>query len=105
MASLNYLAQDPLQAELDSINPVTGEAVYKPNTGIVKINTFCIPKVYDVRNEDSLYTYIVLANAAYATEKDNQKIFFQSSNANITDSNAAWNVAKDLVIKRILSAR
>ncbi|HEX6431502.1 MAG TPA: fasciclin domain-containing protein [Niastella sp.] len=98
VASLNYLAQDPSQAELDSINPVTGQPVYKPNTGIVKINTFCT-KVYDVRNEDSLYTYIVLANAAYATEKDNQKIFFQSANANITDSNAAWNVAKDLVIK------
>jgi hypothetical protein len=102
IASLNYQAQDPLKAELDSINPTTGEPVYKPNTGIVKINTFRT-KVYDVANEDSLYTYIVLVNAAYATEKDNQKIFFKSPDVNITDSNASWNVAKDLAIKGLYS--
>jgi uncharacterized surface protein with fasciclin (FAS1) repeats len=98
VASLNYLMQDPSQAELDSINPVTGAPVYKPNTGIVKINTFCT-KVYDVRNEDSLYTYIVLANGAYLSERDKQKIFFKSPDALFTNNNASWNVAKDLVIK------
>jgi hypothetical protein len=98
IASLIYMMQDPSLAELDSINPVTGEPVYKPNTGIVKINTFCT-KVYDVRNEDSLYTYIVLANAAYLTEADKQKVFFKSPNAMFTSSNANWNVAKDLAIK------
>jgi uncharacterized surface protein with fasciclin (FAS1) repeats len=98
ISSLNFQAQDPSKAELDSINPVTGEPVYKPNTGIVNINTFRT-KVYDVGNEDSLYTYIVLANAAYLSEADKQKVFFKSPNAGFTNNNAYWNVAKDLAIK------
>lgn len=98
LASLIYTAQDPTKAELDSINPVTGEPVYKPNTGIVEINTFRT-KVYDVANEDSLYTYVVLANTAFTTEVNNQRVFFKSSNVLFTNSNARWNVAKDLVIK------
>jgi uncharacterized surface protein with fasciclin (FAS1) repeats len=98
VASLNFEAQDPSQAELDSINPVTGEPVYKPGTGIIKINTFRT-KVYDVGNEDSLYTYIVMENAAYETEADKQKILFNSADVNITNSNAFWNVSKDLAIK------
>jgi uncharacterized surface protein with fasciclin (FAS1) repeats len=98
VSSLNYLVQDPSLAELDSINPVTGQPVYKPNTGVVKINTFRT-KVYDVGNEDSLYTYVVLANPAYTTETDKQKIFFKSPDVNITNNNASWNVAKDLAIK------
>lgn len=97
-SSLNFQAQDPSKAELDSINPVTGEPVYKPGTGIININTFRT-KVYDVGNEDSLYTYIVLANAAFLSEADKQKAFFYSPNAGYTNSNAYWNVAKDLVIK------
>lgn len=98
VSSLNFKAQDPSKAELDSINPVTGEPVYKPNTGIVNINTFRT-KVYDVGNEDSLYTYIVLANAAYHSEADKQKVFFYSPNAGFTNNNAYWNVTKDLAIK------
>lgn len=98
VSSLNYQMQDPSRAELDSINPVTGEPVYKPGTGIVNINTFRT-KVYDIGNEDSLYTYIVLDNAAYFAEADKQKVFFKSPDAGFTISNAYWNVAKDLAIK------
>jgi hypothetical protein len=98
VTSVNYQMQDPSKAEIDSINPVTGEPVYKPNTGIVNINTFRT-KVYDVGNEDSLYTYIVLTDGAYATERDKQKIFFKSTYAYYTNNNASWNVVKDLAIK------
>ena len=102
LTSLDYLIQDPSRAELDSINPATGQPVYKPNTGIIKINSFR-NKVYDVSSEDSLYTYVVLTNAAYTTETDKQKIFFKSTDANITSKNSSWNVAKDLAIKGVYS--
>ncbi|OQP52860.1 hypothetical protein A4H97_24510 [Niastella yeongjuensis] len=102
LTSLDYLVQDSAKAELDSINPVNGQPVYKPNTGVVRVNSFRT-KVYDVGNEDSLYTYVVLTNAAYATETDKQKIFFKSSNANLTDSNSKWNVIRDLAIKGVYS--
>jgi uncharacterized surface protein with fasciclin (FAS1) repeats len=102
LTSLDYLVQDPTRAELDSINPVTGQPVYKPNTGIIKINSFRT-KVYDVGNEDSLYTYVVMDNAAYAAETNKQKIFFKSPDADITNGNASWNVAKDLAVKGLYS--
>ncbi len=36
VTSLVYTAQDPTKAVLDSINPLTGDPVYKPGTGIVQ---------------------------------------------------------------------
>ena len=93
-----FNVQDPAKAELDSINPLTGEPVYKPGTGMVQINTFRT-RVYDVANEDSLYTYVVLNNNAWTTETGREKIYFKSADANKTTSNAAWNTVKDLAIK------
>ncbi|BAV04558.1 Uncaracterized surface protein containing fasciclin (FAS1) repeats [Filimonas lacunae] len=102
IARLTYQKQDPTKAEVDSINPITGEIVYKPGTGIVTVNTFT-DKVYNLDNEDSLYTYLVLDDNAYATEKTRQKPFFKSTDAVITEGNAAWNVVKDLAIKGLYS--
>ncbi len=98
VASQVYNVQDPAKATLDSINPVTGEPVYKPGTGIVQINTYRT-KVYDIGNEDSLYTYVVLNNTAWTTETDREKPYFKSADVNKTTSNAAWNTVKDLAIK------
>lgn len=98
IAALNYQSQDPELAELDSINPATGDPVYKPNTGIVTINTFRT-KVYDIANEDSLYTYVVLNNAAYQSATQQQRPYFNSADPAITDANASWNVVKDLAIR------
>lgn len=98
ISSLNFHYQDPSKAELDSINPATGEPVYKPNTGIIEVNSFRY-KVYDVANEDSLYTYVVLTNDAYVAEQDKLKTYFKSAVANATERNASWSVVKDLVIK------
>lgn len=102
VASLNYLSQDPAKAELDSINPVTGEPVYKPNTGIVQINTFRT-KVYDVANEDSLFTYVLLTNTAFSNEIAKQAPYFKSTDAAITTSNASWNIVKDFAIRGLYS--
>lgn len=98
IASLVYQVQDPTLAVLDSINPATGLPVYKPNTGIVTSNTYRT-KVYDIANEDSLCTYIVLNNAAYTVETNKEIPYFASTVSGInTTTNAAWNVVKDLAI-------
>ncbi|MGC4234184.1 MAG: fasciclin domain-containing protein [Niabella sp.] len=98
IASLNFIGQDPNLAEVDSINPNTGEPVYKPGTGIVTINTFKT-KVSDVANEDSLYTYILLTNDAFNTEKTRLLPYFKARNADTANNNASWAVVKDLAIK------
>jgi uncharacterized surface protein with fasciclin (FAS1) repeats len=97
ISSLNFLQQDRSKAVLDSINPVTGDSVFKPNTGMVAVNTFKT-KVYDIAAEDSLYTYIVLTNTGFNSEVDRQRPYFQSSKADIITNNSSWNVVKDLAI-------
>ncbi|MBV4355985.1 fasciclin domain-containing protein [Pinibacter aurantiacus] len=97
IASLNFLLQDPSKAELDSINPITGDSVYKPNTGMVVVNTFKT-KVSDIANEDSLFTYIILANSGFNSEVDRTKPFFKSSVASVATNNASFFVVKDLAI-------
>jgi uncharacterized surface protein with fasciclin (FAS1) repeats len=98
VASLVYQKQDPSLAQLDSINPLTGNPVYKPGTGMVTLNAYS-NLVYDLGKEDSLYTYIILTNAGYGTEKTRQAPFFKSATAGIADTNAAWNVVKDLAFR------
>jgi hypothetical protein len=55
--------------------------------------------VYDIANEDSLYTYILLNNTGFTADVAAQKPFFKSTNTVITDHNAAWNIAKDMAVK------
>ncbi|MEI6950017.1 fasciclin domain-containing protein [Paraflavisolibacter sp. H34] len=98
LASRVYTAQDPTKAELDSINPATGQPVYKPNTGIVRLNTF-LDKVYNLASEDSLYTYIVLSNNAFLAETNKQRAYFKSPEPAYNNSNSLWNVAKHLAIR------
>ncbi|QEC70341.1 hypothetical protein FSB73_00025 [Arachidicoccus ginsenosidivorans] len=76
IASLNYRGQDLSQAEIDSIDLTTGVPVYKTGTGIVEINTFKT-KVYDVADEDSLYTYFVLTDAAFESQQASMKPYLR----------------------------
>ncbi len=98
ISTLNYIGQDPNLAELDSINPATGEPVYKPGTGIVNINTFKT-KVLDVANEDSLFTYILLTDDAFNAEKARLRPYFNGANADTANSNASWVTVKDFAIR------
>lgn len=98
ISTLNYLGQDPNLAELDSINPATGEPVYKPGTGIVTINTFKT-KVSDVANEDSLFTYILLTNEAFTAEKTRLRPYFNAANTDTANSNASWAAVKDFAVR------
>lgn len=100
ISSLQYTYQDVTKAELDSINPVTGQPVYKPGTGMVESNYYR-EKVYNLDNEDSLYTYIIFTNTAFSDEVDKQKPYFQSADASVTTGNASWNVVKDLTVKGV----
>lgn len=96
VASLNYEGQDISQAEIDSIDLETGEPVYKSGTGIVQINTFK-QKVCDVGNEDSLFTYIVLTDAAFGQAEATLKPFFKANSEDTVIFNADWYTSKDMV--------
>lgn len=98
ISSLSYLRQDPTLAEVQGIDPLTGETIYVPGTGMVIGNRFK-DKIADLNNEDSIYTYFILVNAAYNSEKTRVAPYFKSDEAAITDTNSAWTVIKDLVVR------
>lgn len=98
ISHLIYQKQDTSKAEVDSINPVTGEVVYKPGTGMVTVNAY-LDRVYDLANEDSLYTFFILKNTGYQSELLRMAPYFRSTDVTITNHNSAWNTVKDLAIK------
>lgn len=98
ISSLSFLRQDPALAEVQGIDPLTGETIYVPGTGMVTANRFK-ERVADLTNEDSIYTYFILANPAYNSEKTRVAPYFKSDETTITDTNAAWTVVKDLIVR------
>ncbi|MGF7229937.1 fasciclin domain-containing protein [Arachidicoccus sp.] len=98
IASLNYAAQDPNTAVVDSLDLLTGEPIYDPNTGIVQINTYR-KEVYDIANEDSLYTYILLTNTAFEQQQTMMQPYFNATSQDTSLMNADWSVVRDLTIK------
>lgn len=101
---------DTLVAEQIGIDPNTGRPVYKPGTGVFIRNDYR-QKVFrdarglasarhDINNEDSLFTYIVLTDAAFLAEKTKLERFYAAGDS--TDSITSYNVVKDLVFKGIL---
>ncbi len=102
ISTLNYTSQDPSQAQVDSINPSTGEPVYVPGTGILKLNSY-LQKVYDLSNEDSLYTYIILTNTKFEHYKLKERPYFKSRIDSIANGNTSWNIVKDLAFKGLHS--
>jgi hypothetical protein len=64
----------------------------------VTINSFQT-KVHDLSAEDSLFTYVLLTNDGFNQAKNRQIPFFKSADPAVSDSNASWNVVKDLAFK------
>jgi hypothetical protein len=95
--TLNYTGFDSTKATLDSINPLTGQPVYVPGTGQVSLNYFT--NAYSVGNEDSVYTYFIIQDAAFNTGVTTQKPYFATSTTDSTTHFAGFNVVKDLAIR------
>jgi uncharacterized surface protein with fasciclin (FAS1) repeats len=97
MLTLNFTGFDSTRATLDSINPVTGLPVYVPGTGLVSRNSFT--DAYSVGNEDSVYTYFIIRDAAFNTGVTGQTAFFKTSSTDSTTRFAGFNLVKDLAIR------
>jgi len=102
IVSLNYPFFDKTVAVQTGINPTTGLPIYKAGTGIVTLNRFT--NLAPIGSEDSLYTYIVLSDAAYTTEKTNLAKFYKASTQTITDSITNYSVIKSLSFKGLLNS-
>jgi hypothetical protein len=96
----NYIRKvfDPVNAVIEGINPRTGEPVYRPGTDSVEQNIFNVT-AYDLKNEDSLYTYVVLQDPVFAAEIKKFQPYFKTGSADSTNTFSAWNTVRDLAGK------
>ncbi len=94
--SLNYDVRDPDKSEIIGYDQVTGEPIYKEGVGLTIENRFLDKN--DIANEDSVYTYIILTDGAYTTEKNKLTPYFQTADPLLTDSLTNLDVVKDLAI-------
>jgi len=96
---------DTSKATVASINPANGKPILVPGTGLVKLNKY-YNKVAKLDNEDSLYTYFVLTDAAYNAERAKVNKYFATSSVDTTQNIlSAFNVLKDVAVRgKILPA-
>ncbi|WP_343671991.1 fasciclin domain-containing protein [Chitinophaga sp.] len=99
LQSLAYIGIDTATAEQIGVNPTTGAPIYKPGTGEVELNHF-LERV-NINSEDSLLTYVILADDVYAGEQQRLTKYFTDSTAELTDTTTQWNVVKDLVFNGV----
>jgi uncharacterized surface protein with fasciclin (FAS1) repeats len=106
LAYINSLTYDFFVDSLGTqigVDPATGEPIYQPGTGYITKNYF-FDDVYDISNEDSLSTFIVLTDAAFDAELAKLAPYFKTvtMDQDSTDSLASWHLAKDLVIRGLI---
>lgn len=99
LQSLTYIGIDTATAEQIGVNPTTGAPIYKPGTGEVHLNHF-LERV-NINSEDSLITYVILADDVYTGEQQKLTSYFTDSTAALTDTITQWNVIKDLVFNGV----
>jgi uncharacterized surface protein with fasciclin (FAS1) repeats len=97
---INYTnkVQDLTNAVIDSINSQTGQPVYKPGTDSVIRNVFN-DGVYDLTNENKMYTYVVLNNTLFDDEQLKLAPFFKTPNSDTTYNLSAYYAIKDMAIE------
>lgn len=95
LASLNYTQFDESQAVQTGIDPATGKPVYQEGTGFVERNSF-LDSVANIKEEDSLYTFILLTDDVFDAQLTSLRPLFNTSSLN-QDSLASWYLVRDLV--------
>jgi uncharacterized surface protein with fasciclin (FAS1) repeats len=99
LQSLAFIGIDTATAEQIGVNPTTGAPIYKPGTGEVQLNHY-LERV-NINSEDSLITYVVLADDVYTGEQQKLTKYFTDSTEALTDTTTQWNVIKDLAFNGV----
>ena len=106
LQSQSYQYRDSSRAEVIGIDPKTGIPILKEGTGYFARNKFH-ERVANISNEDNKYTFVLLTDDAFNTEKTKLSKYFTvnnplatpTQNAFVTDSITSWNIVKDLAFR------
>ncbi|WP_440133507.1 fasciclin domain-containing protein [Chitinophaga sancti] len=99
LQSLAYTGIDTATAVQIGVNPTTGAPIYKPGTGEVALNHFL--ERINIDSEDSLLTYVILADDVYNSEQQKLTKYFTDTTAALTDTTTQWNLVKDLAFNGV----
>jgi uncharacterized surface protein with fasciclin (FAS1) repeats len=98
LRSLTYQYFDSTKAVQIGIDPLTGQPVYQPGTGLVSRNAF-LDNVYDINNEAKEYTVFIMNNTTWDKERAKLDTFYKTGGVDTTLSLARYSTAKDMVIE------
>jgi uncharacterized surface protein with fasciclin (FAS1) repeats len=95
---------DTTKATVASIDPKTGKPILVAGTGVVNQNKY-FNRVANLAAEDSTYTYFVLTDDAYNTERNKVSRFFATvtNSADTTNALAGFNVLKDAAVRGVVT--
>jgi uncharacterized surface protein with fasciclin (FAS1) repeats len=88
---------DPTNAEVIGIDQRTGKPIYKAGTDSAIVNDYL--NTHRIKDEDRLYTYIILSDAAFNTEENQLKPYFETSTVDSTQVLTRDNIIKDLAFE------
>ena len=80
------------------VDPDTGEPIYDREAGMVPFNPF-FHRGYDISNEDSLNTFIILTDEAFEAQVEKFRKYFLTGDADSTTYFTSLAVVKDLVFR------
>lgn len=108
LQALNYSYTDTSLAIQTGVNPTTGKPILQTGTGIVNTNYY-LSSVLDLRDESKQYTFIVLTDAAFDSERNKVSKYFTTTGSFATtglDSTSyltSNNVVKDLAFNTMIA--
>ncbi|RYG09448.1 MAG: fasciclin domain-containing protein, partial [Chitinophagaceae bacterium] len=85
---------DATNAEIIGVDQKTGKPIYKPGTDSAVVNDYLITN--RINDENRLYTYVVLSDAAFLDEEARLKGYFETSTTDSTGFLTRDNIIKDL---------
>lgn len=104
LVKLNFTFFDATKAEETGVD-ANGNTIYKPGTGFFTRNAYL--NSVNISNEDSVYTYIILTDAAFVAERAKLTKYYKLGVDPLTtmDSTAVYtnrSIIKDLAFKGVL---
>ncbi len=105
LISQNYQIQDPNKATITGYDPLTGNPIYQPGTGLVNKNYYKDLTSADPSDETKQYTFFVMADAGLNNELSKFSKYYTTSATDSTARVTTYNILKDLVVPGVYSTK
>jgi hypothetical protein len=98
---LEHMELDTSKGVLLYKDPVTQKGVYQEGTTFKVLRNQYFQRISDISSEDSLFTYIILNDAAFNAEKSKLFTYNLHPDVKLADTLTKWCVVRDLVVNKV----